>query len=115
MNYFKILYRTGGEDWETSEVIIDEDQNTKIQAQLSSGSDMVFIKDKATIKRTAIVSITSANEIVSNYQKQGVKVDGILESAEQPKITGHTISNRERIGEYIKRTEKSFKQKMGWQ
>ena len=114
MNYFKIIYRTGEEDWETSEVIIDESQYSKIQEQLSNGGDMIFIKDKATIKRSCITSIVSANDIVANYQRQGLKVDGLLEPANQPKLIGKTIPNKERVGEYLKRTEKSFKQKMGW-
>jgi len=110
-SYFKIIYRTGEEDWETGEIIVDEEQHAKIQKQMSEGSDFIFIKDKATIKRTAIVSITSANDIVANYQKQGLKVEGFLEPAEKPKqITGSV----RKVGDYLKETKENFFKRMGW-
>ena len=109
-SYFKIIYRTGEEDWETGEIIVDEEQHAKIQKQMSEGSDFIFIKDKATIKRTAIVSITSANDIVANYQKQGLKVEGFLEPPNFPKITGRV----QKVGDFLKETKKDFFKRMGW-
>ena len=111
MNCFKIIYRTGEENWETSEIIIDENQHEKIQSQMSEGSDFIFIKDKATIKRSAIVSIASADNIVAEYQKQGLKINGLLELAEKPKqITG----NIRKVGDYLKETKTEFFKRMGW-
>lgn len=114
MNYFKIIYRTGEEDWETSEIIIDENQHKKIQEQMASGADYVFIKDKATIKRTSITSIASANDIVGEYQKQGVKINGLLTPAEKPKLTGN-VNEPRKIGDYLKDTHFEYYQKMGWE
>ena len=110
-SYFKIIYHTGEGDWETGEIIVDKEQHTTIQKQMSEGSDFVFIKDKATIKRTAIVSITPADDIVVTYQKQELKIDGLLEPAEKPKeITG----NVKKVGDFLKETRKQFFERMGW-
>ena len=117
MNYFKIIYRTGEEDWETSEVIIDEIQHAKIQDQMSEGSDFIFVKDKATIKRTAIVSITSANNIVVEYQRQGIKIDGLLKPVEsRPLISdGKPIkSDIERRREMFKKMLENLNEKNWW-
>lgn len=113
MNYFKIIYRTGEEDWETSEIIIDENQHNKIQEQLSGGSDMIFVKDRATIKRSCITSIGSANDIIANYQKQGIKIDGLglLEPAEKPKEIAGGVR---KFGDIFKEKKDEFYQRMGW-
>ncbi len=110
MNYFKIIYRTGGEDWETSEILIDENQHTEIQKQMAEGLDYVLIRDKATIKRTSIVSISDANSIVASFQNQGLKVDGLIEPPSRPRLAGNVV----KMGDYLKEKHESFFKKMGW-
>lgn len=113
MNYFKIIYRTGEQEWETSEIIVNEEQNTKIQKQMADGSDFIFIKDKATIKRTAVVSIASANNVVAEYQKSGMAIPGLLAVSETPRLTGE-VKKAESIKDFLARTSDAFKKKMGW-
>lgn len=110
MNYFKIIFRTGEEDWEIKELIINENQNGKIQEQMSNGGDFIFIKNQ-TIKRTSIVSITSANQEIAEYQRQGIKVDGLLEPVEKPKeITGRI----RKFGDIFTEKKDELYKRMNW-
>lgn len=90
MNYWQIIYRTGSEDWETKEVIITNEQYKKVQLVLQNKGDLIILEDKPTIKRTSIVSINPADEIVAEYQRAGVKVDGLLDPPQNPLLTGET-------------------------
>ena len=112
MNYYKIIFRTGEAEWETGELIIDESQNDKVQEQIANGNDFLLVKGQ-TIKRTAIVSITSANDIVRDYQKQGIKIDGLLEPVSRPLI-GNAGGRMKTAAEIIKEKKGDFFKKMGW-
>ena len=83
-HYWKIIYRTGEEDWGTKEVIINNEQYKLIQNALIGGEDFIVLKDKPSIKRTSIVSISEADDIVTEYQRQGLKIDGLLEPVNKP-------------------------------
>ena len=113
MKYFKIIFRTGEEDFETKEIIINEDQHKEIQNQIIDGSDFVVVRNKATIKRTSIASISEANDIVAEYQKEGVKIDGILDAPELPKLSGE-VRQPKTAQQIIKDTHFDLYKKHGW-
>ena len=105
MKYWQIIYRTGEEDWETKEVIISDEQYKLVQEVIRGNGDYIVLKDKPTIKRTSIVSINDAGEIVASYQRQGIKIDGLLEPAEKPRL----ISDGKPIKTDIERKAEMFK------
>jgi hypothetical protein len=114
MKYWQIIYRTGQEDWETKEMIIDDNQYKLVQNALINGEDMIVIRDKPTIKRTSITSINSADKIVAEYQQQGLKIDGLLEPVSVPKITGQVKSEKDLAREVVKRNHFLVYEKNGW-
>ena len=114
MRYWKVNYYTAEGDFETKSFIITDEQHELIKKAIKDGAEFIAIEGKPTIKRTLLGTIIEADKEVLEYQQEGLKVNGLLEPAEQPKLTGKVVSGKERIGDYLKRTEKSFKQKMGW-
>lgn len=114
MKYFKIIFRTGEEDFETKEIIINEDQHKEIQSQIVDGSDFVVVRDKATIKRTSIASISEAGDIIAEHQRTGVKVDGILDTPDLPKLAGE-VREPKTTEQIIKDTHFDLYEKHGWE
>jgi hypothetical protein len=113
MRFWQIIYRTGEEDFETKEVLIDDNQYKQIQKALIEGQDMIVMAGKPTIKRTSIVSINEATGIVKDYQSQGLVIPGLLAVSETPRLTGE-VKKAESIKDFLARTSDAFKKKMGW-
>ena len=113
MRFWQIIYRTGEEDFETKEVLIDDNQYKQIQKALIEGQDMIVIVDKPTIKRTSIVSINEATGIVKDYQSQGLTIPGLLAVSETPRLTGE-VKKAESIKDFLKRTRNGLYEKFGW-
>jgi hypothetical protein len=114
MKYWGIIYRTGQEDWETKELLIDDIQYRLVQNALINGEDLIVIKDKPTIKRTAIVSINPADDIVATYQEQGLKIDGLLEPADKQKLLGNKDGGLKSFSDILKEKKEKLFKKMGW-
>ena len=114
MNFFKIIYRTGAEDWETGELIVNENQHKIIQEALMGGDDYIMIKDKITLKRSSIISISFANDIVGDYQKIGVRVDGLLEPVKIASITGTIKSTKEVFREKLADMRAELEKREWW-
>lgn len=98
MRYWEITYYTGGDDFETKELIINGDQYDRIQEAISRGSEFIILEGKPTIKTKMIASINPADTIVAEYQKQGLKIDGLLEPVEERFLLGKTEKEQTREG-----------------
>jgi len=110
MNYFKIICYGNDAEFSTKETIIDEPTFRQYQKLISEGKEKIVLKDRI-ISVSSIKEITPANDIVAEYQRQGVKIDGLIETAEKPKqIKG----NVKKIGDYLKETKADFYRRMGW-
>lgn len=72
MNYWKIIYYTGEGDYETSEVLINNDEYEKIQDALSKGADMLILSGRPTIKRSSLKAINGADDIIADYKRVGI-------------------------------------------
>ena len=114
MKYWKIVYRTGEEDFETKEVIIDNEQYKLIQNALLRGEDFIVLKDKPTIKRSSIASISEADDIVSEIQRTGLKVDGLLEPAKHP-LLGNRGGGFRKMEDILAEDHFAQYEKMGWE
>jgi hypothetical protein len=109
---WQIIYRTGQEEYATKEILITDAQYLRVQEELANGNDFIILKDKPTIKRTSIASINKADDIISEYQRNGVTFDGLpaIKAPEEPKQIGKSES----VKEMIARKSKEIKKKMGW-
>lgn len=109
MKYWQIIYLTGGDNFETGELLINDEQYRQVQVALSQGSEFVIVPNKPTIRATAIRSINDAGEIVAEIQRMGVKIDGLLESPDVKKLD----SGMEKLGreDILKRMRKNLEEK----
>ena len=111
MKYWKVNYYTAEGEFETKSFIITDEQHNQIRQAMDRQVEFIGIEGKPTIKRTLIATIIDANNEVAEYQRQGIKVDGLLEPTEKPKeITG----NVKKVSDFLKETRKQFFERMGW-
>jgi len=115
MRYWKLIYYTAEGEYETKSFLITDEQHSQIRKAMDEKAEFIGVDGKPTIKRTLIASIIEADKEMLEYQRQGIKVDGLLEPAEQPKLTGKVISGLEKAELYLKRTKSDTYRKMGWE
>lgn len=113
MNYYKIITYAEGEDFETRERIINEDVYKLMQKAMAEGAEFIDLGDKGIIRRSSIKEIAPANDIVSEYQKEGVKIDGILDAPDLPKLSGD-VRQPKTAEQIIKDTHFDLYKKHGW-
>ena len=114
MNYYKIITYAEGEDFETRERIINEDVYKLMQKAMAEGAEFIDLGDKGIIRRSSIKEIAPANDIVSEYQKEGVKIDGILDAPDLPKLSGD-VRQPKTAEQIIKDTHFDLYKKHGWE
>ena len=112
MRYWKLIIYTTGEEYETKEFLINEPEFRQYQKAIAEGKDFLVLEDKV-IKRNQIKEILPADEIVSEYRKQGLELPGLLEPAKFPLI--EIKSKLEKISDYAERTHDTFYARMGWE
>jgi hypothetical protein len=111
MNYYKLIQYAEGDNYETKEMIINQETFEQYRNAIGEGKEFLVLKDMV-IRVSSIKEISPANDIVGEYQRQGLKIDGLLEPAEKPRqITGQT----RKVGDYPKETREVFYKKMGWE
>ena len=113
MNYYKVIQYGDREDYSTKETIIDEPTFRQYQKLISEGKDKIILKE-AIISVSSIKEIVSANNEVAEYQRQGLKIDGLLEPANKPKEIGTKAGRMESAEEILKRVKGKFYKKMGY-
>ncbi len=111
MKYWQIIYYTGEGEFETKEVLINDDQYKQVQKALNEGREFIILENKPTIKSKLIASMNDAGSIVSEYQRLGIKVDGLLMPVEKPK----EISNGFRRADFVKASHEGYYAKMNWE
>lgn len=112
MKYYKINIFAGEEN--KKEILVNKETRNRIEVALENGAPRINLGEKGSYNSSQIMSIDDATSEVAEYQRQGIKIDGLLEPAQNPQITGEVKTNRERVGDYLKNTKKSFYEKMGW-
>lgn len=116
MNYYKIITYAEGKneknEIETRERLVDENVYRLIQLAMKEDVEFIDLGAKGIIRRSSIKEIAPANDIVNEYQKIGVQIDGLLEPVSVPRLTGG--GGLRNIQELIKENHESFYKKMGW-
>jgi len=103
MNYWKIIFYTGEGEFETNELIINDEEYQKVQQVLSSGGDLIILRNRPVIKRSLIASITKASQEFTVVQRIEAGISGLIKS---PKM--------EKSGDFLKRSHVAFYQRMDW-
>lgn len=86
--FWQIIYRTGEEDFQSREIIVNNNQYKQIQDAMRSGEDFIILENNPTIKRTSIVSINPADGIISPTEKEFYKSDSPqLETPKQERLS----------------------------
>lgn len=116
MNYYKIITYAEGknerDEIETRERLIDDNVYQLIQLAMKEGVEFIDLGGKGIIRRSSIKEIAPANDIVNEYQKANVRIDGLLEPVSVPRLTGG--DGFRNIQESIIETHENFYKKMGW-
>lgn len=112
MRYFKMIQYAEGDNYETKETIITEPIFQQYRQMIAEGKEKLVLQDRI-ISVSSIKEIVPADDIVAGYQKQGLKIEGLLETPEVPKIAGE-IMKPKKIGDYLRETKEAFFKKMGW-
>lgn len=110
-NYYKVIQYGNEEDYSTKETIIDEPTFRQYQKLISEGKEKIVLKE-AIISVSSIKEIVLANDVVSDYQRRGIKIDGLFEPMSQPQITRR--SGTQKVGDYLRETHDAFYERMGW-
>ena len=94
MRYFKIIYFTNGDEYNTHETILTEPKYREFQKMLGAGADQFIFTDQ-TIRRSQIKESGPADDIMKEYIAQGLthKELGLpepitFENKEEPKKLG---------------------------
>lgn len=103
MKYFKIIQYAEGENYQTKETIIPESIFIQYRDLISQGKEKLVLEDRI-ISVSSIKEIVPADDIVAEYQKEGMRVDGLLEPANQPKLIGKVES----VGKIMKKRLEEF-------
>jgi hypothetical protein len=103
MKYFRIIQYAEGEHYETKETIIPESIFLQYRDLISQGKEKLVLEDRV-ISVSSIKEIIPADDIVAEYQKEGMRVDGLLEPVDQPKLPGKVES----IGKIMKKKLEDF-------
>jgi len=79
--YFKLVYFVDGEDYDTMEALLSEQQFRAVQSAINEGKKFLMMENKV-IRTQNVKEILPANEIVEEYRKMGIPLKqlGIVES-----------------------------------
>jgi hypothetical protein len=113
MRYYKVIRYGDGEDYSTKETLIDEPTFRQYQRLIAEGKEKIVLEDMV-ISVSSIKEISPADDIISEYQKNGVGIDGLLEPVDSVKKLVGKINSSESVGDYLARTHDEFYRKMGW-
>lgn len=100
MRYFKLIFYVEGEDYETSEMLVDEPQFRQYQKAIATGATHLMMKDRV-IKTTAIKEILPADDIVREFQASGTPLSR-LGLSDKPLIEApkEEVANLKNRGKY---------------
>ncbi len=112
MRYYKVIQYGNDNDFSTKETIIDESTFRQYQKLISEGKDKIVLRE-AIISVSSIKEIVPADDIVAEYQRQGLKIDGLIEAPDRPELTGN-VSEPRKISDLLKDKHFEMYQKNGW-
>ena len=109
MNYYKVKIFQGEDD--KKEIIVNEEIRNRIEIAMDSHATRINLGEKGSYNSSQIMGIELCNAEVAEYQRQGIKIEGLLEPADKPKeITGGV----RKFGDIFKEKKDEFYQRMGW-
>ena len=110
MRYYKVIQYGNDADFSTKETIINEVDFQQYRKLISEGKEKLVLKDRI-ISVSSIKEIVLADDIVAEYQRQGVKIEGLLEPVDKPKEIAGGVR---KFGDIFKEKKDEFYERMGW-